>query len=541
MNRSIVAKYLASKKVICEILDKSENIMIGYDGGNNLNRSIKEFHVSGFHIERNEYFTFTISLLEIPQSSGKALALEIQQSLYSLHSIQEEFKFKKLYLNSLVGIISDNCAENFGSQKGVIVELEKLRKKEYEDIFKTNTSVYTKLIDIGCIDHICNLFIKKYSTECLKSKNYKSFNQNKNLKSLYTIKNLCDILKEDSIFLSSFYQQYKKQAPIPDINEIRFNSYLTGAEFIIQYWDFIQIQIAYYKYNKYTSDQLNFIYQYLDDPIIIFEIVMFSNLSNLITRPLMRDLNQPKTIQEYFKILNTFNNDKIDELEQIMKNSSIFKNNSIHQSIYIECINILKESVRQKIEEYASKKDFLNNQTLENMEKVKFVSYSNRASERKQGSIKRYLLKHKDMKLIVLEALIGLQQVNQLFHYNDLPLLEQQRYLQEARRLYDDGDTRFDRFKAKAKVMQEKMKDNLSKKLKEENEKPVLEFLKKNNLIVNLKDPNKPTKTLTIQIMKDSLNEMINKKKFVPNDYRLPKNVQKKEFYLQEIKKVIPK
>ena len=29
------------------------------------------------------------------------------------------------------------------------------------------------------------------------------------------------------------------------------------------------------------------------------------------------------------------------------------------------------------------------------------------------------------MKLIVLEALIGLQQVNQLFHYKDLPLLEQ--------------------------------------------------------------------------------------------------------------------
>ena len=107
--------------------------------------------------------------------------------------------------------------------------------------------------------------------------------------------------------------------------------------------------------------------------------------------------------------------------------------------------------------------------------------------------------------------------------------------------MYDNRDTRFDRFKAKSKVIQEKMKDNVSKKLKEENEKPVLEFLKKNNLMVNLKDPNKPTKSLTIQIMKGSLNEMINKKKFVPNDYHLPKNVQKKEFYLQEIKKVIPK
>jgi hypothetical protein len=67
-------------------------------------------------------------------------------------------------------------------------------------------------------------------------------------------------------------------------------------------------------------------------------------------------------------------------------------------------------------------------------------------------------LKHKDTKLIVLESLIGLQQVNELFQFNDLSLLEQQEYLQEARRLYDEDDTRFDRMKAKSKVHEAKLK-----------------------------------------------------------------------------------
>jgi hypothetical protein len=43
--------------------------------------------------------------------------------------------------------------------------------------------------------------------------------------------------------------------------------------------------------------------------------------------------------------------------------------------------------------------------------------------------------------------------------------------------------------------------------------------------------------------MKDSLTEMTTNKNFaklVPKGYRLPKNLQKKDSYLQEIKKFIP-
>lgn len=71
--------------------------------------------------------------------------------------------------------------------------------------------------------------------------------------------------------------------------------------------------------------------------------------------------------------------------------------------------------------------------------------------------------------------------------------------------------------------------------------KSVLEFLQKNNLVINIKDVNKPVKTLTIKIMQDSLKEMISKNLFVPKDYNLPKTSQKKDYYVQEIKKLIPK
>lgn len=540
MSRGIIAKYLASKKVICEILENSENLHIGFDGGNNLNRSIKEFHISGYHKDQDRWFTFTISLFESAESSGKILAKEIQRSIYSFHNIQDKNKFKRIYLNSLTGIIMDNCSENTGKWTGVVVELEKLRKKEYDSQFKTQTSIYVKLIDIGCIDHICNLFIKEYSSNISK-KYLSNVHSNKILKSLYLIKNLCTILNEDPTFHTEFYQMYKKKAPIPPINEIRFNSYLTGAEFILEYWSFIDLKICLYKYQRKTSEPLEFIYQYFKDPSVIFELTMFSKVSNLITRPLMRELNQSGSVAEYFKILNTFINDKINELEKLIKDLPIFKDNVNFQELFQAYITLIISSIQSKLQQFALKKDYLNNSTLLDLDEVKFISFSNRMAERKQGSIKRYLLKHKDMKLIVLESLIGLQQVNELFNFNDLSLLKQQEYLQEARVLYDNSDTRFDRMEAKSKVFEKKMKANTTKKLKEENEKPVLEFLQKNKLLINVKDINKPVKTLTIKIMQDSLKEMISKKMFVPKGYSLPKTSQKKDFYLQEIKKVMPK
>ena len=133
--------------------------------------------------------------------------------------------------------------------------------------------------------------------------------------------------------------------------------------------------------------------------------------------------------------------------------------------VAIQLLNIMKESIESKIEEFLGK--YLD---CDDLKEDRVISFSNRESERKQSCIKSHLLKHQERKLICIEALLGLQSLDSRFKFESLSNHDQWEYLQMGREAYEKSPSRHERRAEKAVVEQKKMELKLPSRLARERE-----------------------------------------------------------------------
>lgn len=316
VDRASVLVYLAVARYdLATCMASSTQLLFTIDGsGTKRKRNFLTILFGGVDKEGKKWLCIA-DWVESESGDAETEVNTIIKAVNEINKCQRKLEVPETKLYHFRSCTYDNASVNTGTQNGVGIRFEQLRKKAWEDDPSHPSGPLPLFLKIGCIDHIADLASSSFSNSLADSlnQNIKSFN--------FLLKQLAKLCHQHRPEINHFFatmtkkdvtlhMETHKEVRFVSLDEITRNTYFQ--------WNLLVLwQVSYW--DRLTSHQRETFYK-MADPEILRLIKVRALVSEQITLKMMSsgDLTA--------KTYKSFITRVLDQIEQALKDPTSFVN-----------------------------------------------------------------------------------------------------------------------------------------------------------------------------------------------------------------------